>query len=501
MTIQELLRKHKIDPKDQKFLRSVFDFAEEAHKGQKRASGEPYVQHCLHTADSLATWGMLDRSTLGAALLHDVPENSDYTLDDIRKKFGDDITFLVLGITKLGRIKLRTQKDPTYIETLRRMVLAMAEDIRVILIKLADRLHNMNTLSALPRGKQERIALETLEVYAPLAARLGMGEVRGSLEDLAFPVVYPKEYNKLVAQVRPRIENAQHYIPRAIKEITKVLRLNEVYYSKITGRIKHMYSLYQKLQRPEYDHDLDKVFDIKALRIITDTVENCYSILGVIHKYFRPIPGRIKDYIAVPKPNGYQSLHTNIFGPEGKYIEIQIRTKKMDEQAEFGIASHWAYTETGKRKTGEHHRKLKKLEWAHQLSEWQKDNQDNPDEFFENLKIDFFKDRICVFTPKGDVKELPDGASTIDFAFAVHTDLGYHCCGAKINGKMSKLFTPLKNGDIVEIIEDKNPKVSRDWIDHTASTSARGKIKSYLNKNKEGFISRITPGFIKGKQK
>ena len=498
MTIQELIRKHRITPADQKMLRTVFDFSVKAHGDQKRASGEPYTQHCLETANLLAIWGMKDPMILAAAILHDVPENTDYTLDDLRKKFGDEICFLVLGITKLGRIKLRNQKDPTYIETLKRMVLAMAEDIRVVLIKLADRLHNMRTISSLPFEKQKRIARETLEVYASLAARLGMGEVRGELEDLSFPIVMPKEYNKLIAQVKPRIENAQYYIPRAKKEVTKILKQNDVKFLEPQGRIKHMYSLHQKLQRPEYDGDLDKVFDIKALRVITDSVENCYAILGILHKYFRPIPGRIKDYIAVPKPNGYRSLHTNVFGPEGKYIEIQIRTKEMDREAEFGIASHWEYSEFGKRKKGKK-TSSKKLEWVRQLSEWQKEEVGSPDEFFESLKIDFFKNRIFVFTPKGEVKDLPEGATAIDFAFAVHTDLGINCGGGKINGKMSKLETRLKNGDVVEIVRAKTAKVSRDWLNFTASASARSKIKNWLKKNEEGLISRLTPGFMKRK--
>jgi len=498
MPIQELIRKHGIAPDDQKTLRAAFDFAEKAHGNQKRASGEPYTQHCLETANLLATWGMKDPMILSAAILHDVPENTDNTLDDIRKKFGDEICFLVLGITKLGRIKLRNQKDPTYIETLKRMVLAMAEDIRVVLIKLADRLHNMRTISALPYEKQQRIARETLEVYASLAARLGMGEVRGELEDLSFPIVMPKEYNRLVTQVKSRIENAQHYIPRAKKEVIKILKQNDMKFLELKGRIKHMYSLYQKLQRPEYDGDLDKVFDINALRVITNSVENCYAILGILHKYFRPIPGRIKDYIAVPKPNGYKSLHTNVFGPEGKYIEIQIRTQEMDAEAEFGIASHWEYSEFEKIKKGKKVSQ-KKLEWVRQLSEWQKDEVGSPDEFFESLKIDFFKNRIFVFTPKGDVKDLPDGSSCVDFAFAVHTDLGINCGGGKINGKLSKLETILKNGDVVEIVRSKTPKVSRDWLKFTASTSARNKIKNYLKKNSPGLIERWTPEFMKRK--
>jgi len=499
MPLQTLLSKYKFKSSDQKIIRAAFEFAEKAHSGQKRKSGEPYINHPLKTAMNLASWGMQDSATLAAALLHDVPENTDRTLDEISKKFGEEITFLVLGVTKLGRIKLRNQKDPAYLETLKRMVLAMAEDIRVVLIKLADRLHNMETIQFLPRDKQERIARETLEIYSSLAARLGMGEVRGKLEDLSFPIVYPRQYNKLVNLVRPKLENAQYYIPRAKNELKKILKLNGLENMEISGRIKHLYSLYQKLQRPEYDNDLDKVYDIVALRVITDSVEDCYTVLGIIHKYFRPIRGRIKDYIAVPKPNGYKSLHTTVFGPEGKFIEIQIRTHDMQEEAEFGIASHWAYTESGKPKSGRARHNARQIEWVSQLRDWQKETHDNPEEYWDSLKIDFFKNRICVFTPKGDIKDLPEGSSPIDFAFAVHSDLGTHCGGSKINGKMSKLDTKLKNGDVVEIIRDKNPKISRDWLDQTASSSARSKIKSWLKKNEENFISRWTPDFMKRK--
>ena len=498
MTIQEIIRKYKIKPENQKLVRDAFEFSQIAHAGQKRLSGDDYIVHPLHIADNLASWGM-DHVTIAAGLLHDVPENTSSTLDDLRKRFGDEITFLVLGVTKLGRIKLRNQQDPTYMETLRRMVLAMAEDIRVVVIKLADRLHNMQTLSALPREKQERIARETLEIYASLAARLGMGEVRGALEDLAFPIVYPKEYNALVAQVRPKLENANAYIKLVQDEIGRILKTHAIPSVKIEGRIKHIYSLYQKLQRPEYDMDLGKVYDLVALRIITDTIENCYATLGTIHQYFKPIRGRIKDYIAVPKPNGYKSLHTTVFGPEQKFIEIQIRTKDMHEQAEYGIASHWAYTEHGKPQSGVRV-KEKQLEWVRQLTEWQKETTDRPEEFLESLRIDFFKNRIFVFTPKEDVHDLPEGATSIDFAFAVHSDLGLNCTGTKINGKLAKLETKLQNGDVVEILESKSPRVSRDWLDMATTSNARGKIRQYLNKQNQGLLSRITPDFMKRKK-
>jgi len=496
MPIQRLLQKYKFKTDEQKLLRAAYDFAAAAHAGQKRKTGEAYVGHSLAAAEKLAAWGIRDVTTLAAGLLHDVPEDTAKTLDDIQKKFGNEICFLVLGVTKLGRIKLRNQNDPAYIETLKRMVLAMAEDIRVVLIKLADRLHNMETIAALPRNKQEGIARETLEIYAPLAARLGMNEVKSQLEDLAFPIVHPKEYNKIVTLVRPKTENANYYIPRAKNEIEKILEIGRVDYLRVEGRPKHMFSLYQKLQRPEYEWDIEKVYDIVAFRIITESVDLCYAALGVIHQYFRPLRERFKDYIAVPKPNGYKSLHTNVFGPEGKYLEIQIRTHEMHNEAEFGIASHWAYVEQGKPRTGGMVGE-KQYEWVRQLRDWQRDTIENAEEFMESLKIDFFKNRICVFTPKGDIKDLPEGATTIDFAFAVHSDLGIHCAGAKINGKIRKLDNKLKNGDVVEILEDKKAKVTRDWLKIATTSGARHKIRNWLNKNPSGFISRLTPGFIR----
>lgn len=497
MAIQTLIRKYKIPVEDQKLIREAYEYTKTAHAGQKRVSGDDYIVHPMRIAEFLASWGM-DAVTIAAGLLHDVPENTAFTLDDLRKKFGDEITFLVLGVTKIGRIKLRNQKEPAYIETLRRMVLAMAEDIRVVIIKLADRLHNMQTLSVIPREKQERIARETLEIYASLAARLGMGEVRGMLEDLAFPIVYPKEYNQLVAQVRPRLSGAEKYINTVTVELSKILKMHGVNFIKIEGRIKHLFSLYQKLQRAEYDMDLGKVYDLVAMRVITDSVEHCYAILGTIHQYFKPIRGRIKDYIAVPKPNGYKSLHTTVFGPEQKFIEIQIRTREMHEEAEFGIASHWAYTEHGKPKKGVQ-MEQRQLEWVRQLSDWQKESTERPEEFLENLRIDFFKNRIFVFTPNEEVKDLPEGATSIDFAFAVHTDLGLRCQGAKINGKLAKLETKLTNGDVVEIMESKTPRVSRDWLAIAATSNARNKIRAYLKQKDEGLLSRFTPGFMKGK--
>jgi GTP diphosphokinase / guanosine-3',5'-bis(diphosphate) 3'-diphosphatase len=494
---REIIKKYNVTGSDEPLIRAAYEFAAKAHAGQKRKSGEDYIVHPLATAENLASWGM-DAPAIAAGLLHDVPEGTPYTLDDIRKNFGEEICFLILGVTKLGRIKLRNQKDPAYLETLKRMIMAMAEDIRVVVIKLADRLNNMRTIAALPRDKQERIARETLEIYASLAARLGMGEVRGQLEDLAFPIVYPKEYHQLIGQMENKLVGADKYIPKLQEEFSRVLKDHGVNFIKIEGRIKHLYSLFQKLQRPEYGGDLGKVYDIIALRIITDNVENCYAALGIIHQFFKPLRGRIKDYIAVPKPNGYKSLHTTVFGPEQKFIEIQIRTQQMHDEAEYGIASHWAYADHGKPQVGARATR-KQLEWVSQLREWQRESTEQPEEFLESLKIDFFKNRICLFTPKGDVKDLPEGATAIDFAFSVHTDLGVHCGGAKINGKLAKLDTKLKNGDVVEILIDKKPKVNRDWLEMSFTSTARGKIRAWLKKNEEGLISRWTPDFIKRK--
>ena len=477
-----------------KLFEQAFEFAETAHAGQKRKSGDPYTVHFLAVADYLGNRLRMDIDTVVAGVLHDVPEDTKTTLEEIKKTFGKDVAFMVAGITKLGQIKLRNQKDENYIETLRKMFLAMAADIRVVLIKLADRRHNMETLKYLPPEKQERIARETLEVYAPIANRLGMGELKGELEDFAFPIVYKDDYKWLTTQVKERYEEMEGYVKRVQDEVAKSFAETGLKLAELSGRAKHLYSLYQKLLRPKYDRDLAKIYDLVALRIITKNLEDCYAALGVLHSKYRPLPGRIKDYIAFPKPNGYRSIHTTIFGPEGRVLEVQIRTQEMHQEAEYGIAAHWAYTEKGKTKPG-YVGPDKNLEWVNQLRDWQKELGSNPEEFMESLKIDFFQNRIFVFTPTGEVKDLPEDSTPLDFAFAVHSDLGLKTQGAKINGKMTKLSDELQNGDVVEILKAAKPQVSRDWLRFVKTSSARAKIRSYLNDHQKGWLSGLLPEF------
>lgn len=478
-----------------KLFERAHEFAAEAHAGSVRKSGEPYINHPLTVANYLGNHLHMDMDTVVAGLLHDVPEETKKTLHDVRKNFGSQVEFLVAGVTKLGKIKLRNQKDDTYIETLRKMFLAMARDIRVVLIKLADRRDNLLTLKYLPEDKQKRIARETLEVYAPIANRLGMGELKGELEDLAFPFVYPEEYAWILKLGTSRYEEAQQYMERAKKVIQKDLGDNGMHLVDIHGRAKHRFSLYQKLERPSYGRDFEKIFDLVAMRIVTKTLDDCYAILGVLHSKYRPLPGRIKDFIAFPKPNGYRSIHTTVWGPEHRILEIQIRTAEMHYEAEYGVAAWWAYAEHGKPKTGTK-APPQQLDWVRQLRDWQREiGSDSHEEFLESLKIDFFQNRIFVFTPKGDVKDLPEGASALDFAFAVHTDLGLRAIGAKVNGKMGKLSDELHNADVVEILKTKEPRVSRDWLRFVKTSAARGKVRNYLNKHQKGWLSGILPEF------
>lgn len=477
-----------------KLFERAYRFAASAHEGQARKSGEPYITHPLSVAHYLGSHLGMDMTTVAAGLLHDVPEETPRSLEDIKKEFGEQIAFLVSGITKLGKIKLRNQKDENYIETLRKMFLTMAADIRVVLIKLADRQDNLHTLGALPPEKRERIARETLEVYAPIADRLGMGELKGELEDLSFAYVFPREYEWLQKQGQSKYDEAREYVDRVRKIIERDLRESGTKIADIHGRAKHRYSLYQKLLRPKYDRDINKIYDLVALRIIVPSLEDCYAALGALHGKYRPLPGRIKDYVAFPKPNGYRSIHTTVWGPEKRILEVQIRTEEMHGEAEYGITAHWAYTSAGKPKAGAK-APPQQLEWVNQLRDWQKEMSGDGGEFLETLKIDFFKNRIFVFTPKGDVKDLPEGGTALDFAFAVHTDLGLNAMGALVNGKMRKLSEELQNGDVVEIQTAREPRASRDWLRMVRTSGARAKIKSHLNKNQKGWLSGLLPEF------
>lgn len=491
MLYKDLQEKIKYLPDNQQaIVCKAYEFAKTAHEGQVRNSGEPFVDHELETAIFIADL-KLDYEAISAALLHDVCEDTACTHAEIRKVFGAKIAELVDGVTKLGHIRIvkkwlfitdeQKLKDfERQIENLRKMFVAMARDIRVILIKLADRLHNMKTLAAVDENKRYRIAKETLEIYAPLAYRLGMGEVKGQLEDLAFPYVYPKEYKALTQMVvHPRAEK-EKYLEKLKFRILKKLAKNGIR-AEVNGRAKHWYSLWRKLERQ--NNDLSQIYDLVALRIVVENVEQCYRVLGIIHENFKPLVGRIKDYIAQPKPNGYQSLHTTIFTDDGQIVEIQIRTKQMHDRAENGIAAHWHYSEKknawGFMPTQNNNIPRQDLLWVQELSKWQK-AVSNHSEIVNDLGIDFFSKRIFVYTPQGDVYNLPIHATPIDFAYAIHSDIGNSIVGAKINGKIVDFAHSLENGDIVEILTKKNSKPKQDWLKLVKTSSAKGKIKSAL---------------------
>lgn len=468
--------------KEKDLIKKAFDFSKQSHEGQKRKSGEPYFNHAFFTGFNLAKMN-LDAETISAGLLHDVVEDAGVELEELKEMFGENIAFLVDGITKLGKIRYKGQER--HVENLRKMFLAMAEDIRVVLIKMADRLHNMETLQYLKPDRQVDNAIETLEIYAPIANRLEMGELKGKLEDLAFKYVYPKDYAYVVAKTKERMDGLKQYLEELTPKIEEGLIKEGIKVVSVNARTKHLYSLFKKLSTEEVSGDFNKVYDLAAMRIIVNTIEECYATLGAIHRNWKPLPGKIKDYIAIPKPNGYQSIHTTVFGPEGRIIEIQIRTVKMHEEAENGIAAHWAYAEQGKPEGGGFSNQ-KKYSWIKQLKEWQNSITDS-DEFMENLKIDFFKKRIFVFTPKGDVIDLPEGATPIDFAYAVHSDVGNHCAGAKVNEKMVALDRPLKNWDKVDIITARNKKPSEGWLDFAKTSHAKSKIRVALGMGKKDY--------------
>jgi GTP pyrophosphokinase len=472
---------------DTDVIRLAFDFAREAHGEQRRKSGALYIVHPLGTAIALAELG-LDESTIAAGLLHDVPEDTERTLDDVRKEFGDEIGFLVEGITKLGKLKYRGMDR--YIENLRRMFVAMAQDVRVILIKFADRMDNLETLLALPPEKRRRIALESLEIYAPIANRLGMGAVKGRLEDLAFPFVYPEEYQWMTKKVVPQFKAKEAFVNQFSEFIKQELEKEGIAVLSIHGRSKHLYSLYQKLLR--HQRDLSKIHDLVALRIIVKDVGNCYAALGIVHKLCKPLKGRIKDYIAQPKPNGYQSLHTTIFSPRTfsqddihtEIVEIQIRTPDMHAEAEYGIAAHWKYKES----EGGPEQMQRKLDWMKQLAEFQHSVQDEA-QLLETLKIDFFQNHIFVFTPRGDVIELPEDATPVDFAYKIHTSLGNTGSAAGVIDHMASLDTRLKNGDVVEITTNPHRKgPSADWLKFVKTNSARHHIRNYMNRKNQKLL-------------
>ncbi len=462
-------------------IKKAFAFSQEAHRGQKRKSGEPYFNHALQTALKISQW-QLDLATVAAALLHDVVEDTDISLERIKKEFGDEIAFLVDGVTKISRIKYRGNQ--AQIETLKKMILAMSEDIRVVFIKLADRLHNLKTLNALAPNKQKRIALETSEIYSPLAYRLGMSNLAGELDDLAFPYLHPTEFKWLKENVKEKYQERERYLENVKKIIGTELEKNKIKPIRIDTRAKRYASLYKKILR--YDMDLSQVYDLVAVRIIVQTVEECYAVLGFIHKLWPPLPGRIKDYIALPKPNGYRSIHTTVICEENKPTEFQIRTLEMHEENENGIAAYWSYSQAKQSKNYLKAKTIfadrKELAWIEQLKNWQ-NKFDSQDDFLQSLKIDFFKDRIFTITPKGEVFDLPAGSTPIDFAYAVHTEIGNHCVGARVNDKIVNLDQILQSGDIVEILTQKTRRPSESWIRFIKTDRAKKKIRNKLRQD------------------
>ncbi|MFZ6014918.1 MAG: RelA/SpoT family protein [Patescibacteria group bacterium] len=502
ISIDDLIKKVKtIRPDaDVGLLERAYAFAEKAHKGQLRMSGIPYINHPLHTAMNLAEMHVTD-NIIAAGLLHDVAEDTPVSLDQIKEEFGEDIANMVNGICKVGKIKYRGVER--YIENLRKMFIAMANDVRVIIIKFADRLHNLQTLDCIPQKKAYRIALESLEIYAPIANRLGMGDIKGKLEDAAFRWVMPKEY-AWTLDIATKSAQLQHtQIEHVIEQTKEELRKMQIDFVDVHGRQKHLYSLYKKLLR--HGRDIGKIYDLTAVRCILANTADCYAALGVIHSKWTPLKGRIKDYISQPKPNGYQSLHTTVFYDRGTIMEFQFRTNDMHEAAEFGIASHWAYDDRKMQQVGKERIQQilseHELEWMDQLAKVQSNIKNNAFlDSLEELKLDAFHDRIFVYTPKGDVIDLPEDSTPIDFAYHIHTDIGNTCTAAKVNDAIHPLDQPLKSGDIVEIITDKKRKgPSPDWLKFTKTRHAKSKIRQYARAGIKNWLQDVLPSAIRKK--
>ncbi len=476
MTITDLVTKvRQYDPAlDASWLESVYTLADTAHEGQLRASGEPYVVHPLAVAEILADLEM-DRATIAAALLHDVVEDTVVTSEEVADRFGTEIAALVDGVTKLTRIPYQSKED-AQVENLRKMFLAMAKDIRVIIIKLADRLHNMRTLASLPPSKQLSIAKETVEIYAPIAHRLGIWRMKWDLEDLALRYLDPDSYRDIADRVAKKRTAREETVTRVISELVAQFAVAGVK-AEVTGRPKHFYSIHKKMVK---GRDFSTIYDLTAVRVIVETVKDCYGALGVVHSLWKPLPGRFKDYIAMPKPNMYQSLHTTVVGPGGDPLEVQIRTLEMHRTSEYGIAAHWRYKEGSRTDNFE-----QKLTWLRSLLEWQNDMRDSR-MFMENLKLDLFENQVFVFSPKGDVYSMAAASTPLDFAYQVHTNVGNHCVGAKVNGKIVPLDYQLKNGDIAEILLNKSSgRPSLDWLSIVKTSGAKHKIKQWFRKEKK----------------
>lgn len=453
-------------------LREAYEFAARMHEGQIRKSGEPYMTHPLEVMDIIADM-RLDVASLVAGLLHDTVEDTDTTVEDLRTRFGDDVAFLVDGVTKLSKFKFNTRQE-AQAENIRKMIIAMSRDLRVILVKLADRLHNMRTLKYMSPSSQERISRETMDIYAPLAHRLGLNWVKTELEDLSFRYLHPEAYYEIAEKVASKKRQRQNFIREVIRILEDLLQENGIV-ADVYGRPKNFWSIYRKMRARQIE--FEQVFDILAFRILVDHRAQCYESLGLVHNLWKPIPGRFKDYIAIAKPNGYQSLHTSVIGPYKESIEIQIRTHEMHKVAEEGIAAHWLYKE-GKAVPD---RDDQKFAWLHRLMEEHQDHED-PVEFLESVKIDLFHDEVYVFTPGGDVLSFPAGATPVDFAYAIHTEVGHRCSGAKVNGLMVPLRHVLRNGDIVEILTHKNQRPNKDWLSFVVTGRARTKIRNAVQK-------------------
>jgi GTP pyrophosphokinase len=461
---------------DLELLRRAYVFSAFEHKGQVRHSGEPYMVHPLEVADFLADM-RLDVVAVAAGLLHDVVEDTLTTIERIEELFGAEVAHVVEGVTKISTIPFSSVEE-RQAENFRKMLLAMVDDIRVIIVKLADRLHNMRTLHHLPEDRRVKIAQETLDIYAPIANRLGMSKLKNELEELCFRYLEPQAYESLRSRVAARRRASETHIDTLKSTVAAKLDEAQVAYLHIDGRIKRLYSIWQKLKKQKID--LEQVYDFVALRVITKSVKDCYAALGIIHNTWSPVPGRIKDFIAMPRPNGYQSLHTSVISERGAPFEVQIRTEAMHEQAEEGIAAHWKYKEG---RVGDQ-RDERYFQWMRQLLEWQQEVRD-PQEFINHLKIDLYPEEVYIFTPKGEVKSLPRGATPLDFAYAIHTDVGHRCVGARVNGKMVQLRTRLKNGDIVEIVTQANHQPSRDWLNSVVTSRARQKIRHFVQQEEK----------------
>ena len=473
-------------------VQDAFRVAREAHLGQRRASGDAFISHAVEVATVLALLG-LDTDSLVSGLVHDVVEDTTVSLADIDKRFGSSVATIVDGVTKIGRVEFRSHTEQQ-VENYRKLLLSMARDARVILVKLADRLHNMRTLDALTPGKQRRIALETREIYAPLAHRLGMAAIKWELEDLAFKYLEPEAYEELVKKIRQRRRERERQILEMKRPLDEALAEAEVP-AEVTGRPKHLWSIYRKMVHRGVHYE--DIYDLMAMRVITDGVQNCYAALGVIHSRWTPVQDRFHDFIATPKSNMYRSLHTTVVGPGGRRYEIQIRSEEMHRTAEYGIAAHWRYKEglTAPQQGHEPDEVDEALTWFRQVLEWQKDTSE-PEEFMEFLRMDLFQGEVFVFTPKGDVKALPQGATPIDFAYSVHTEVGHRCAGARVNGRIAPLSRELRNGDTVEVITDPRQRPNRDWLAFVKTSRARGRIRRWIRREEHESALRLGRDFF-----